>query len=188
MWNLGFFLGTSLALGMILAASSAKADIPPPGSCEQYMLGKSCMFPVDKDGKDFSGPGICVAEMCTRATPDGPMQYECNMCRPANVDPVGTAGAGGEGGAEPVGATGGTGGDAGKPPTPVAGSTTGGTGTAGTAGKGSGAVTNNNADSDADGGCSVAPGARGTAVSLAGLGLALGLMLRRRRSSNLVRG
>ena len=171
MRNLGFFLGTSLALGMMLAVSSARADIPPPGFCEQYMLGKSCFFPVDKDG-GVPGQGICVAETCTHATPDGPMQYACNMCRPDNVDPVGAAGAGsgGEGGTDPVGPVGGTGGDPVKPPTPVAGSGTGGNGTAGkdagTAGKETGkagATTNNNADSDSDGGCSVAHGARGTA-------------------------
>jgi hypothetical protein len=155
------------------------------------MVGEPCEFAVDKDGKEV-GPGVCVAEMCSHATPDGPMQYECVMCRPPKDEPNGAAGAGagGEGGADPVGPSGGTGGaDPVKPP--VAGSATGGSGTAGSnngiAGFHNGiagAPTNNNQDSNTDGGCSVAHGARGTAVTLVGLGLALGLVLRRRRSSN----
>lgn len=183
-----------MALGALFAVSSARADIPPPGTCEAYMLGKSCMFPVDKDGDAVAGAGVCVAEMCTRAMPGGSVQYECNMCRPAEGDPTGSAGAGGEGGTDPIGPTAGTGGEP-VDPTPVAGSGTGGSGTAGkdagTAGKDTGkagAATNNEANGDSDAGCSIAHGARGSAVTLAGLGLALGLVLRRRRSSNVVRG
>jgi hypothetical protein len=190
-------------MGMTFAVSSARADIPAPGYCDQSMVGSPCEFAVDKNGKEV-GPGVCVAEMCTRATPDGPMQYACAMCRPKE-EPIGTAGAGsgGEGGADPIGPIGGTGGDPIKPPMPVAGSETGGSsnsggshnGTAGapisTAGApvtNAGAANKGDANSDDAGGCSVAHGARGTAVTLAGLGLALGLVLRRRGSSHPARG
>ena len=85
-------LGLGLTLASHLAAGSARADIPPAGSCAANQAGQTCDDPVDKDGNDVPGPGTCVEEECTRGTPDGTVEYECVMCR-ATPDP----GAGGAG-------------------------------------------------------------------------------------------
>ena len=89
-------LGVGLAVLSQLAAATALADIPPPGLCDgSAEAGEACDEPVDTAGKPVEGDGACVAEKCTRGTPDGTLTYDCLMCRAAKTDPdpaVGGAG------------------------------------------------------------------------------------------------
>lgn len=162
--------GMSLALASGLVAGSAAADIPPPGVCDTEEAGQSCDEPVDEAGESVDGPGVCVAEQCRRTTPDGPMTYDCVMCRSA--------------GDEPVPSEGGAGGTGGEPSEPSAG--TGGSSNPSQAGSAGKATSPNPSrdDDDDGGGCSVGH-SRGTGTPLAAAALALiGFAVRRRRSSS----
>jgi len=105
--HFGLFFGV-LMVGLLALARPAAADIPPVGACSTSQVGKACDEAVDASG-DIGGSGVCVAEQCTRATPSGPMTYDCAMCRPKPTEPN----AGGAGN-EPTPPTAGAG-AAGKP-------------------------------------------------------------------------
>jgi hypothetical protein len=157
-------------VGLLLTARPAAADIPPRGACLSGDVGKACEEAVDESG-DVVGAGVCMAEKCTRATPDGAMTYDCAICRPQKAEP----GAGGAINA-PVPPTAGASTD---PVEPSAGSTTIGPGGSST----SGGATHKPADKpDADdGGCSLGAGRRGAGPAGLMTLLILGLALGRRR-------
>lgn len=70
---------TPLLLGALcLCPVAAGADVPPPDSCST--VGQACQNAVD--GGATGLPGTCQASQCTRATPAGPMTYDCNRCVP----------------------------------------------------------------------------------------------------------
>jgi MYXO-CTERM domain-containing protein len=66
----------SWMLGAALLSTPALADIPPEDSCMAVDEGKVC----DNAGTDADQPGVCQAASCTRATPSGPMTYDCYRC------------------------------------------------------------------------------------------------------------
>jgi len=180
-------LGLVVNVAGLLSAGAALADIPPPGLCHEK-AGEMCDEPVDKDGEAVSGEGICVAEQCSRATPDGPMTYACVMCRAAPEEPrlPGSGGAAGEPG-EPSEPTEPAGGKAGSPTQSQAGSagtSKGGSGSAGQAGNASaGTAATTKPSSEDDGGCNIGR-SRGSTAALSGAALLLlGLVYRRRRGS-----
>jgi hypothetical protein len=76
---------TGFALAVALLAAPAFADIPPDDACMAADEGEAC----DNAGENANLPGICRADTCTRATPDGPMTYDCHLCKA-------TAGGGGD--------------------------------------------------------------------------------------------
>jgi hypothetical protein len=180
--------GVCLGLGLALAPLTAAADIAPPGLCASDEVGEACDEAVDENGTELDAPGVCVAEQCTRGTPNGPMKYACVMCRPESNAPT----AGGAGGAESypaepsAGAAGTvsepTGGRSGNGPVnPTAGSGgkegSGKGGSATTAGK----PANGTNDGKDDGGCSIGlGGGRSGVVTVSSL-LACALVLGRRR-------
>lgn len=183
----GLFFGVGLALGLFAAAGPAAADIPPPGLCRSDEVGAVCDEAVDKNGKELGEAGICVAEQCTRGTPNGPMTYACVMCRLEATDPnAGGAGGGANYPAEPsAGAASqptepATGGSGSSPTKPTAGS--GGQtnpakgGSSSTAGK----ATQDAAGED-DGGCSIGLGKHPSGIVTVSSLIALGLVLGRRR-------
>lgn len=186
MRTISLFFGVCVAAGVLTAVQPAKADIPPDGLCVGDQPGDPCAPAVDKSG-NVVGPGVCVAEQCTRASPNGPMTYACVMCRPES----GTGGAGGAA-SDPVEPVAGTGngptptGGTGNAPKPTAGSAGAATNTAGsTSSAGSGTTpVKPDAKSSDDGGCSVGPGARGTGLASAASLLIFGLARRRRRSQS----
>lgn len=55
-------------------SSVARADVPPPNACDSE--GSSCQTA----GSDYDQPGTCSKKTCSRATPDGTMEYECLLC------------------------------------------------------------------------------------------------------------
>lgn len=57
-----------------LWVTSARADVPPPDACQTD--GKAC----SNAGPEYNQAGECKQAMCTRATPDGSMTYECLRC------------------------------------------------------------------------------------------------------------
>jgi len=77
----------------------ARADVPPPDSCTT--VGQAC----NSAGPTYDQPGTCVTSTCRRATPDGPVEYECARC-------IAGSGAGGAG----PGAGGASAADAGEEP------------------------------------------------------------------------
>ncbi|MES1182311.1 MAG: hypothetical protein ABUL60_00780 [Myxococcales bacterium] len=176
-----------MGFGLLVQAAPAAADIPPEGSCSPGELGQPCDNAVDESGNDV-GAGVCVADTCRRATPDGPMTYDCVMCRKPTQPNAGGAGN------EPVEPSAGNAGDAsaGQPATSAGNAGTSGAGTAGAPGgdKGGSSATagassqpTKKPDSDDGGGCSLSSGAR-RAGGLAGLisVAVVGLALSRRRS------
>jgi len=70
---------TGFALAAALLATPAFADIPPADACMAADEGEAC----DNAGEDADQPGVCQADTCTRATPDGPMTYDCFLCKAA---------------------------------------------------------------------------------------------------------
>jgi MYXO-CTERM domain-containing protein len=68
---------TGLALAAGLLATPALADIPPEDACMAADVGEAC----DNAGENADQPGICQADTCTRTTPDGPMTYDCFLCK-----------------------------------------------------------------------------------------------------------
>jgi MYXO-CTERM domain-containing protein len=77
----------------VFAASSARADVPPPDTCT--VPGQPCQ----NAGPQYDQSGVCVATTCTKQVPsaDGgmmPMTYACNRCEV----PDGGSGVGGTGG------------------------------------------------------------------------------------------
>ncbi|MEN9578208.1 MAG: hypothetical protein RJA70_1217 [Pseudomonadota bacterium] len=65
-------------LGTLLLAAPGFADIPPPDACASPAdVGKAC----DNAGAQANQPGTCQADTCSKATPDGPMTYECTLCK-----------------------------------------------------------------------------------------------------------
>jgi hypothetical protein len=163
-------------LGTLTLSAPAWADIPPPDECRASEEGEACQNAI-VDGEAEPVSGTCQKTMCTRATPDGPMTYECYRCV------AGDPGAGGQANQGGSGSSAGTTSEGGKPA---------GGSTSSTAGKSSAAGTTSTAgkpsdpqekDESAEGGCSVAraPGhAGGLAATLLVLGLALTGLFRRR--------
>lgn len=184
-------LGVALAIAAGWLAAPARADIPPPDTCDE--AGKACM----NAGPAFDQPGMCFTRTCTKGPPGEEVTYECLRC-----EAEGEGGAGGAGGEPATGGTagepgiGGSGGDssagtggelpeAGAPNPSVGGSHVTG-GAAATGGKPTGgAATGGRADAgspskppkddDGDDGCSV----RGVGAErgFAGVMLLLGLAL-----------
>lgn len=161
-------------VGMSLLAAPAFADIAPEDSCMAADEGKAC----DNAGDDGDQLGVCRKDTCTRATPDGPMSYECHSCKTAE----GGAGGGGSGDPLPEGGAkneGGTTTDGGA-------KSEGGTKTAGGSKSTAGTKSSDDLarDDDDDGGCSAsaAPvgGIAGLLAALLGFGLATA---RRRRAA-----
>jgi MYXO-CTERM domain-containing protein len=72
---------TGLALAAALLAAPALADIPPADACMAADEGEAC----DNAGENADQPGICQADTCTRTTPDGPMTYDCYVCKPTGA-------------------------------------------------------------------------------------------------------
>lgn len=190
MRNFSLICGALMGLGLLAQAAPAAADIPPEGSCSAGELGQPCDNAVDESGNDV-GAGVCVADTCRRATPDGPMTYDCVMCRPKPTQPN-TGGAGND----PVEPGAGNAGEA-SAGRPASSAGTSGTGTAGApdGGKGGTSATAGTSsqptkkpDSDDEGGCSLSSGARrtGSLAALTSL-LVVGVTLSRRRSRKRMR-
>jgi MYXO-CTERM domain-containing protein len=147
-------VASSWVLGSVLFAMPASADIAPDDACVQANEGKAC----DNAGDSADQPGTCTKDSCTRHTPDGPMTYDCYLCKAAEG---GSGGSGNEAGAKPDGGS-----KAGG------GATTGGTSsTAGTKAS----------DSKDSGGCNVSAVPVGALPSLVAPLLAFGLAAARRR-------
>lgn len=190
--HLKLVMGCSL-LGAMLVATPVFADIPPDDACMAADEGDAC----DNAGEDADGAGVCVKDTCTRATPDGPMSYECYLCKSddegtagrGNEPTTGGAGAGGagaagaesqpEGGASTEGGTKATGGTKSEGGSKTSGGSTSKAGTTNDASDGK-------ASADDDGGCSVsalpASGLAGIVAPLVAFGLALARRRRARRS------
>lgn len=177
MRHFSVFFGV-LMVGLLSGARPAAADVPPLGTCSK--VGEVCYEPVDESGRSIdTGTGICMAEQCTRGTPDGPMTYDCRMCRSKPAEPN----AGGAAN-DPVQPTAGAGEEPAKPSAgasndPVQPS-------AGKAGSSSAAGApskpTEKPETDDAGGCSMSVASRGVgSTALASL-LVLGLALVRRRS------
>lgn len=152
MRNSSLVFGVCLALGVLVAAGPAAADIAPPGLCDPEDVGEVCDNAIDKDGNELGKAGLCVAEKCTRGTPDGTMKYDCVMCRSQTTEP--SAGGAGGGASDPNKG-----------------------GSASAAGK-TGKDTD---DAKDDGGCSIGMGGRHTGVVTVSSLLALALAFGRRR-------
>lgn len=179
MRHFSLFFGV-LMMGLLSGAPPAAADVPPLGTCSK--VGEVCYEPVDESGRGIdTGPGVCMAEQCKRGTPDGPVTYDCRMCRPQPAEPS-TGGAANDpvqpsagAGEEPVKPTAGASND---PVQPSAGKG-GGSSAAGSTSKPEEREAD---DDDDDGGCSMSSASRGAgSTALASL-VVLGLALARRRS------
>lgn len=163
-------------LGTLTLSAPAWADIPPDDAC--MTEGTACHNAI-VDGSLPLMAGTCQKTMCTRATPDGSMTYDCLRCV---AEETGAGGQSNEGGGS---STAGSKNEGGK--------SSGGS-SSGTAGKSSAAGTTSTAGKPADppqpedddaeeGGCSVsqAPGgARALGTGLLVLGLAVAGIFRRR--------
>jgi MYXO-CTERM domain-containing protein len=182
--HFSLFIGVLVTVGWLAEARPAAADIPPAGICNPSEVGQACDDAVDESGNDV-GAGVCVADECHRATPDGPMTYDCVMCRPPAAD-------GGAGGVanDPVEPAAGNGGEpsagrAGSSSTGKAGSSSAGTPNSSTGGSSASAGTSSQPSKkpEADsGGCSLGSNARsGSFAGLTSL-LILGVALLHRRS------
>ncbi|WP_437868358.1 hypothetical protein [Sorangium sp. So ce363] len=69
----------ALLAAPLLTSSSARADVPPPESCDTP--GSSC----NNAGPAYNEPGTCTQQKCQRTLPgeDGgftTMEYDCNLC------------------------------------------------------------------------------------------------------------
>lgn len=58
--------------------SPAWADVPPPDQCSDDQIGKACDNALGADGSE--GSGICEKTTCKRASPTGPITYDCAKC------------------------------------------------------------------------------------------------------------
>ena len=180
------YLTAFTILGTLTRSVPAWADIPPDDQCPAQAVGKPCHNALS-DSDSFQA-GVCKEAMCTRATPDGSMTYACFRCEPLEDGMGGQSNEGGTGGGGETNGGNSSAGTATNPPggSSAGGTSSGGSASGGTAGKtgSSGAAADPKSSSNDDGGCSVshshgAGGALGAA--LAGLGLAIAV-LRRRRS------
>ena len=163
-------------LGTMLLAAPAFADIPPDDVCLAASVGKAC----DNAGDNADQPGTCQKDMCTRATPDGSMSYECYRCIPEQGGAGGQGGATSEAGAAPEPPA-----DAGAPAqggTKASGGSKSDGGTAVTTG-GTKATVGSKSDSGDDGGCSLSAAPVGGLLALLAPLSAFGLSLARRRRS-----
>ena len=71
----------ALVLGVVLGFSSlARADVAPPDSCTT--AGTACA----NAGTTYDHAGVCTAMTCSRATPNGPMDYACTRCTITTAD------------------------------------------------------------------------------------------------------
>jgi MYXO-CTERM domain-containing protein len=151
---------------MSLLTVPAFADIPPEDACMAAGEGKAC----DNAGENGDQAGVCQKDTCTRATPDGPMSYECHVCK------AGEGGAGGSSGDPlPEGGNRNEGGSKAQ----------GGTKTEGGSKSTAGTTSEDDVEDDGDvGGCSVSAvpvgGLAGLLATLLGFGLAAA---RRRRAA-----
>jgi hypothetical protein len=80
------------AMGMLLVASTARADVVPPENCSA--IGQPC----HNAGPTYDAPGICVGSTCSRTSPptslhDPPhsVTYTCGVCQATGA--AGTTGA-----------------------------------------------------------------------------------------------
>jgi hypothetical protein len=73
--HFSLFFGVLMAVGLLAEARPAAADVAPPGLCGANEAGQVCDEAVNESGQ-VVGAGVCVAEQCQRATPDGPMKYD----------------------------------------------------------------------------------------------------------------
>lgn len=187
MRHFSLFFGV-LMMGLLSFARPAAADIPPLGACGVGEVGEPCDEAVDESGHEV-GSGICVAEQCKRATPDGPMTYDCAMCRPKPAEPSAggaandpvqpTAGAGA--GEAPVKPSAGASNDPGEPSAGSAGSPSTGKGGASASSAGATNKPTEKPEAEDAGGCSMSSAGRGAgSAALASL-VVLGLALARRR-------
>jgi len=166
-------LGVLCAVSLF-ATSAARADIPPPDTCNTK--GAVC----HNAGTSASEDGVCTAKTCSKGPPGQEYTYECLLCEPGT--PTGAAGASGAAGES------GNAGAAGEPVSHgAAGALEGGAGTSGSesgaGGVGATGGGQNGGHGTDDGGCSV--GILGTERGVASLMLGLGLVAigvsRRRR-------
>lgn len=177
--NFSKYFAAFSTLAALTLSAPAWADIPPDDVCLAQSEGKACNNAI-VDDSTATEPGTCQKTMCTRATPDGSMTYECHRCV---AEAQGSGGQSNEGGSSSSAGSDNKGGKA-------SGGSTSGT----TAGKSSTAGTSSTAgapnppddgdDSDSDGGCSVShtPGGSGSALLV--LGLAMAGVLRRRSQAS----
>jgi len=64
-----------LIVALVLALPlTALADIAPPDTCAKP--GDACTTAPP----DYKSAGVCVKRKCTRATPRGTVEYDCNRC------------------------------------------------------------------------------------------------------------
>jgi hypothetical protein len=69
-------LSLAIVIGLTLVPFAASADIAPPDSCGK--VGEACTTAPP----DYASPGICTKQRCGRATPNGPIEFDCNRCAP----------------------------------------------------------------------------------------------------------
>jgi MYXO-CTERM domain-containing protein len=74
-----------LSLSGMLLSASALADVPPPDACDAADEGMACDNAM-QNGATVSG--TCQKDQCTRATPNGPMTYECYLCKAGAASPT----------------------------------------------------------------------------------------------------
>jgi hypothetical protein len=138
---------------LVLVSALAWADLPPPDGCPT--AGQTC----DNAGPGHDQPGTCQAAKCTRASPDGPVEYDCSRCvASAN------GGSGGSGGGAAAG-----------------GSSAGGRSSAPEGGGGAASDPQPTSAKSDDGGCTLVHQRPGSATVLAGIGLGLLMLARARR-------
>ncbi len=77
-------------VSLLFVAAPAFADIPAPNACDDE--GASC----DTAGDNADEPGTCKTSTCSRATPDGTMEYECLLCEATGNGTGGGNGAAGD--------------------------------------------------------------------------------------------
>lgn len=65
----------------------AFADVAPAESCQSADIGKPCDN-ATVDGQS-NQHGTCEKDTCTRSTPNGPMSYECVICKASAGKPAG---------------------------------------------------------------------------------------------------
>ena len=68
-------------LGTMLLAVPAFADVAPIDACSADSVGERC----DNAGENADALGVCIKDTCSRATPDGPMSYECYVCQASSA-------------------------------------------------------------------------------------------------------
>ena len=173
------YLAAVSLFGTLTLSAPVWADIPPDDVCLESDEGKACENAIVANS-EATRPGTCQKTQCTRATPDGPMTYECHRCV---ADEDGAGGQANEGGRSSSAGSENNGGKASGGS--ASGSTTGGK-PAGTAGTPPNPPEDDDTDSE-EGSCSVsqAPGSAGALGSgLFVLGLALAGIVRRRSQAS----